>query len=66
MAESTADQLTFPSFDRRRIEAGFGGADISSAGGILLLRQIDRRLGLTQAISEAIPGLPNASNIPLR
>ena len=55
MAESTADQLTFPSFDRRRIEAGFGGADISSAGGILLLRQIDRRLGLTQAISEAIP-----------
>jgi len=55
MAECTADQLTFPSFDRRRIEAGFGGADISSDGGILLLRQIDRRLGLTQAISEAIP-----------
>ena len=55
MAECTADQLTFPSFDRRRIEAGFGGADISSDGGIMLLRQIDRRLGLTQAISEAIP-----------
>ena len=52
MAEGTADQLTFPSFDRRRIEAGFGGADISSAGGILLLPQIDRRWGLTQAIPD--------------
>ena len=55
MAKCTADQLTFPSFDRRRIEASFGGADISSDGGIMLLRQIDRRLGLTQAINDAIP-----------
>ena len=60
MPKCTADQLTFPSFDRRRIEAGFGGADISSDGGIMLLRQIDRRFGLTQAISEAIPD-PRAS-----
>ena len=60
MPKCTADQLTFPSFDRRRIEASFGGADISSDGGIMLLRQIDRRFGLTQAISEAIPD-PRAS-----
>jgi len=54
MSKCTAPELTFPSFDRRKIEASFGGADISSDGGIMLLRQIDRRLGLTAAIDEVM------------
>jgi hypothetical protein len=43
-------ELGFPSFDRRKIEANFAGGDVSSDGGIRLLRQADRRLGLVQAL----------------
>jgi hypothetical protein len=36
---------------RRVIEAAFDGGDIVSDGGVLLLRQVDRRIGLTQAVA---------------
>jgi hypothetical protein len=45
----------FPSFDRRKIEASFTGGDVSSDGGIFLLRQADRRLGLTAALDRVLP-----------
>jgi hypothetical protein len=45
----------FPSFDRRKIEASFTGGDVSSDGGVLLLRQADRRLGLVAALDRALP-----------
>jgi len=47
--------LNFPSFDRRKIEANFSGGNVSSDGGLMLLRQADRRLGLTRAIDAALP-----------
>ena len=34
---------------RRVIQANFEGGDISSDGGVLLLRQLDERLGLSRA-----------------
>jgi len=37
------------------IEADFSGGDLSSDGGLLLLRQVDRRLGLTRAAAAALP-----------
>ena len=43
MPNCTTPQLTFPSFDRRKIEANFDGGDVSSDGGIVLLREVDRR-----------------------
>jgi hypothetical protein len=39
---------------RRRIEAKFEGGDITSDGGVLLLRQVDRLLGLSEAVSKAL------------
>jgi hypothetical protein len=51
----TQPELTFPSFDRRKIEANFSGGDVSSDGGILLLREGDRRLGLVQALDAVLP-----------
>ena len=47
--------LNFPSFDRRKIEANFTGGNVSSDGGLMLLRQADRRLGLTRALDAALP-----------
>ena len=47
--------FTFPSFDRRKIEASFSGGDVSSDGGILLLRAADQRLGLVSALDAVLP-----------
>jgi hypothetical protein len=55
MPNCTQTELTFPSFDRRKIEANFEGGDVSSDGGILLLREADRRLGLVQALDAVLP-----------
>jgi hypothetical protein len=46
--------LEFPRVKRRRIEVNFDGGDITSDGGVVLLREIDRRLGLTKALDRAI------------
>jgi hypothetical protein len=45
----------FSRFDRRKIEASFTGGDVSSDGGVLLLREADRRLGLTAALDAVLP-----------
>jgi hypothetical protein len=47
--------IDFPGFGSRKIQADFGGGDVSSDGGVLLVRQVDRRLGLTQRLSELLP-----------
>ena len=54
MPKCTQPELTFPSFDRRKIEASFTGGDVSSDGGILLLREADRRLGLVAALDKVL------------
>jgi hypothetical protein len=55
MPNCTQENFGFSSFDRRKIEANFGGGDVTSDGGILLLREADRRLGLVQALDAVIP-----------
>ena len=44
----------FPRVNRRVVEAGFDGGDITSDGGVLLLRQADRLLGLSEAVAAAL------------
>ena len=48
-------EFVFPSFDRRKIEASFSGGQVSSDGGIVLLREADRRLGLVAALDAVLP-----------
>lgn len=55
MSDCTQTELSFPSFDRRKIEASFSGGEVSSDGGVLLLREADRRLGLLKALDAVLP-----------
>jgi hypothetical protein len=55
MPDCNDELFVFPSFDRRKIEASFQGGDVSSDGGVMLLREADRRLGLTEALDAALP-----------
>jgi hypothetical protein len=55
MPKCTKDKIDFGRFGRRVIEADFSGGDLSSDGGVLLLRQVDRRLGLSRMAAAAIP-----------
>jgi hypothetical protein len=46
--------VSFPSCKRRTVAAHFGGGSVSSDGGVLLLRQADRRLGLTAGVASLL------------
>jgi hypothetical protein len=54
MPKCTDERIDLGRFGRRVIEADFDGGDISSEGGVVLLRQLDRRLGLTRAAALAM------------
>ena len=56
MTEGTQVSFDFPPpVKRRRIEARFSGEDITSDGGLLLLRQAGRRLGLLESVNARLP-----------
>ena len=46
MAECTRQPLLFSKLNRRKIRSDFGGGALTSDGGGLLLREVDRQLGL--------------------
>ncbi len=54
MTECTQETFDFPACKRRRVEARFDGGDITSDGGVLLLQQADRQLGLSHAVAKAV------------
>lgn len=54
MAKCNAEQLEFSAFGARRIEADFSGGDVSSDGGLLLVREVDRRIRLTETAARAL------------
>lgn len=54
MPKCTADELGFGRLGRRLIEANFEGGALSSDGGLMLLRQVDRRIGLSKAVASAL------------
>jgi hypothetical protein len=51
----TQTSFEFPVLNRRRVQASFTGGDVSSDGGLLLLRQADRRLQLTATLAKRLP-----------
>lgn len=54
MTNCTHESLSFPALNRRKIEAEFSGGDITSDGGALLLRQMDKQLGLMKSIDHLL------------
>jgi hypothetical protein len=68
MPKCTADQMEFGRLGRRVIEANFQGGAISSDGGVMLVRQVDRKIGLSAALAGALrdPRDPERITHPLR
>ena len=54
MTNCTQESFGFPAVKRRKVEVEFSGGDITSDGGILLLREVDRRMGLLEAASQVL------------
>ncbi len=49
MPMCTDGRIALGKVGRRAIEAAFDGGDLASDGGVVLLRQVDERIGLTRA-----------------
>ena len=54
MTNRTSSIVEFPRCSRRRVEASFAGGDITSDGGVLLLRQAAARSGLLRRVAALI------------
>ncbi|MBF0369862.1 MAG: IS1380 family transposase, partial [Magnetococcales bacterium] len=54
MTDRTGQLFGFPACKRRKVEGEFSGGDVTSDGGVLLLRQTDRLLGLTAAVASCL------------
>jgi len=55
VTKCTAQVVEFPRCQRRRVQVAFSGGDITSDGGVVLLRQVDQRLGLLEAVDRMLP-----------
>jgi Transposase DDE domain group 1 len=51
MTNCTTEPIQFPGCKQRKVEAVFNGGNVSSDGGVLLLRQADRLLSLTKTVA---------------
>jgi hypothetical protein len=54
VTKCTQTALEFAGFSHREIEASFDGGDITSHGGVQLLRLVDERLALIRAVAEVM------------
>lgn len=54
MTECYQSSLSFPSVQRRKVEADFSGGDITSNGGIPLLAQVDKAMRLTRSVARSM------------
>ncbi|MBP7828164.1 MAG: IS1380 family transposase [Verrucomicrobia bacterium] len=62
-----SEVFSFPAVKKRAVQASFTGGAVTSDGGIALLRQTDRRLGLTKALAQVLadPREPGRIKHPL-
>jgi len=61
------DEVEFSKLGRRKLQVNFGGGEVSSDGGLLLVREIDRRLKLTERVAKVLhdPRDPDLITHPL-
>lgn len=55
MTNCTTKNIKFSPYKSRKVEVNFKGGDVTSDGGILLLREIDQKLGFTETLAKNIP-----------
>jgi hypothetical protein len=46
--------MEFSRVKRRKVEVNFDGGEVNSDGGAVLIREVDRKIGLTKALDKAI------------
>ena len=54
MTDSNRAVLVFSNLGRRKIQADFQGGELTSDAGAALLREVDRRIGLIDALADCI------------
>ncbi len=52
MAVCTTKNIEFTRCHRRKVQANFGGGEITSDGGVMLLKMVDKILKLTSRVAE--------------
>src|SRR3954465_5851083 len=55
MPDDTTATFPFPAVGRKKITAAFDGGRLSSDGGVMLLAQAERRLGIVERLTRLIP-----------
>ena len=55
MTDDTTLPLAFPAVERKKVTAAFDGGRITSDGGVMLLAEAERRLGLAGKLAAMIP-----------
>src|SRR5688572_13231009 len=55
MPDDTSAPFPFPAVGRKKITAAFDGGRLSSDGGVMLLAQAERRLGIAERLARFIP-----------
>ena len=63
MTVCTQSSFEFPVANRRCVQASFTGGDVSSDGGLLLVRQVDRKLKLTATLAKRLPDARERSKL---
>ncbi len=55
MTDDNLLPFSFPAVERKKVTAAFDGGRLSSDGGVMLLAQADRRLGIAERLARVIP-----------
>jgi len=63
MPKCTDEPVGFGRVGRRVVQAAFDGGDIVSDGGVLLVRRVDERIGLTQAVARVFADRRRAASV---
>ena len=63
MSDDTSLPFDLPAASHKKVSANFDGGAISSDGGLLLLREADRRLGLTRMLASCVQDRRDPSRI---
>ena len=58
MTECNRQAVLFSSLGRQKVQADFAGGTLTSDAGGLLLREVDRRLGLIGALADCLTTRP--------
>ena len=63
MTDDTLPNFDLPAVRRKKLTVGFDGGHLSSDGGLLLLRETERRLGIANRLAGAVRDRRDQSRI---